>query len=211
MKRIDSGALEPAVRALGLTGAGAAITELEDGRVEQSLEMGQIARRGGTFASTGGIFQGRLQNDHQGADTLFTSVAPYAIAAGVVAPYPSPMPPGFDIWLLDAAVRQTGGAGTIAAVLLVQELVQGFSIDNLGAGAGGILSSPVAFWDTIVSVTTTFATQVNGGPLAMPGIRLARSAQTLLTFRSTSSAAAAFDCVVRLGVFPAPLGQDGIV
>jgi len=212
LKEVDSDALGVVSRALGLSGIGAPLTEFLDGSVHQTLDVTSLARRGRTQAGTGGIYRGVLTNIHSAANTVVSSINPYAVGTtAVIAPYPDPMPAGFDVWLLGAALRQTSGTGTLAGVLSVsQPSAQGWGITSAGAAQVVNLETPVAFWDALSTVFIEFGILNELGVYKKLGMRLASHADTALIFRSTSSAAANFEVQVITGVFPVALGQDGI-
>lgn len=212
-KIVDSDALAFVTRALGLTGAGAATTELIDGTVDQVLDIVPLVRRGRTFASTQGIFTGILQNVHTDAESLLTSVDPYEFGAtGLVAPWPSPVPPQFDIWLLGAVVRRESGSGTFTGILETHIAVQGWGIDDSGVAVVSTLGFPIVRWDAVVTETIVFGVTAGGElPYAPIGMRLPRSGESTLAFRSTSSLTSTYSCQVVLGLFPVSLGQDGMV
>lgn len=217
MKTIDSDALVDLTKALGLTGRGAAITELVDGTVEQTLSVNEIVRRGRTFGLTQGIFTAALQNVHTDSETLVTRVEPYdGPAAGVIAPWVTPIPRGFDIWLLGAVVFRVSGTLAIEGVLALQTFVQGWGIDDSGVAVATTRDQPLAYWDAIETGVGGFAMGIlNGtnGTYAKIGLRLPRSelGNTNISFHSTSAATATFLCQVTLGLFPTALGQDGLV
>ncbi len=215
MKRIDSDALGILTKSLGLTGAGSPITELADGVVDQMLSIAPIVRRSRTQAQTQGIYTGVFSNVHVASDERVSTFLPYTPAAGVsIAPYPSPVPAQFDIWLLGATVRRTAGSGTVTAALFVlyEGVQQGFGVDSAGAAVVAASQMPVAFWDTFRG-TGSVTIAVTSGGLNIPpiGLRLPRQPATQLLFRSSSSAALTLSCDVILGVFPVALGQDGLV
>jgi len=215
MKRVDSQALVFANRALGISGTGpSGPTEFVDGTLDQVIDVASIVRRGRTFAGTSGVFTGLLQTVHAGAGTLGTAVNIYNVATGGIAPFPSPIPASFDVWLLSATTRFRSGTGTFEGVLEIDYPAssQGFGVDDSGVAVVGVNASVVAWWDAINLVNTTFGV-LNGarGPYAHLGIRLPHHPDTRLVFRSIASALATFDCQVILGVFPVALGQDGIV
>jgi len=212
MKKINSAALESMNKALGLSGTGSPVTELTDAIVDQVIEVGPIVRRSLTQAQTGGIYSAQIRNIHTAAESLTGSVTPYLGGTSAKAPYPSPMPAAFDVWLLGAAVTQVSGTGTLSAALSVQYPTSVMGLTN----KGGALTTTVmntAHWDTVVVENTTFG--VSTGELGVPfrkiGLRLPRATGTLIIFGSTSSAAATFDCFMTLGVFPTALGQDVLV
>lgn len=210
MKKIESQALDVLKRAIGLSGPDSPVTELTDGVVDQALEVGPIIRRSRTQARTEGIYTGLMRNIHVAADSRTSALNPFNPAAQAIAPYPAPMPVGFDVWVLNAAVTQLSGSGTISAALNIECPARIMGISSIGAPVVSVQN--IAFWDTIVVESTTFALKA---PAAQPseriGVRLPRDPGTRLFFASTSSAAATFDCFVTLGVFPIALGQDVLV
>ncbi|MEE8139192.1 MAG: hypothetical protein V3T81_10050 [Thermoanaerobaculia bacterium] len=217
MKTVDSQALGIVNRALGLTGAGAPLTEFLDGQVEQTLDIANLVRRGRALVGTNGFFYGVMENAHPSANTLTSTFAPFAPTLGDIPPYPSRMPPGFDIWILSATVDQPSGTGTFTGALLMamRSPNQAWGIDdNAAAVAAADETVPLAFWDSVATQNRTFGVQESGDPVARIGIRLprpSRGEETGLTFSSTSSALATFRCVIKLGVFPIGLGQDLLI
>ena len=213
-KRVDSDALGILNKSLGLTGAGSPVTELQDGVVDQVLEVGPIVRRGRTQEPSSGIYTAVMQNVHSAATTITTQVDPYAVGVGVIPPYPDPLPPQFDLWLLSATVRRQSGAATVQASLHIQygTRQQGWGVDDSGVAVAVSAPVPIAYWDALVSTQTTFAL-LNGanGPYAHRGIRIPRAPNLTLEFTTVSSATGTFNGELVLGVFPVALGQDGIV
>jgi len=211
MKSVDSQALGIVNRALGLTGAGAPLTEFLDGTVDQTLDIGQLVRRGRTQVGSDGIYFGLLTNVHSGAGTLSSFTNPYDVPTGAIAPYPVPMPPGFDIWLLSANVRQESGTGTLTAALSYDFpiLAQGWGVDDSGVAVARADPFVLAFWDSVITETDEFGITEQGNPWVPIGLRLRRNSSLL--FSSTASALATFDCQMIIGVFPVSLGQDILV
>lgn len=214
-KKIDSDALGVLNKSLGLSGAGSPMTELTDGIVDQVLSINEVARRGRTQAATQGIYTGLFENVHSAADTERSSVNIYDIGLGVIAPWPDPMPVQFDIWLLSATCSRLSGTGTVNASLgiIYGAAQQGWGRTDTGVGVVASPEHVVALWDSVIVVETfTFLRLEDvGGLSAQPGIRLPRSPDTVLTFASASSAISTYRCQLVLGVFPASLGQDGLV
>lgn len=215
MKTIDSQALWTINRALGITGVGAQRTELMDGHVDQVLSVGRIVCRGRTQAGTEGIYTVSLQMVHTVADTLVVAFNPYAVGAtGRIAPYPDPMPPGFDIWLLYVTGIQEAGSSVVNVALriLYPAAQQGFGLDDSGAAVVIDADMPVARFDSVISTSTPNYLITEGGePIVYPKIRLPRSAGIQLQAASVSSAATEHTLHLVLGVFPTALGQDGVV
>ena len=216
MKKIDSDALGVLNKSLGLSGAGSPVTELTDGIVDQSIDIVPAVRRGRTLAGSGGIFTATLRNIHPGLGSVLSQALPYEVVPAIARPpYPTPMPAQFDIWLLSATVRQTGGAATLSgALFILYPTAQiGWGVDSLGVAvvADGLM--PVASWDVIKGTgTISIGSNVGGSQTYQKiGTRLPRSPNLQLIFHSTASAITVFHCDMILGVFPVALGQDGIV
>jgi len=217
MKRIDSQALGILTKSLGLSGSGAQLTELTDGIVDQALSVNELIRRGRTLAGSEGIFTAIMRNVHTASEVLSTTVPPYVVPAGnTVAPWPSPIPRGFDVWLLSATVRQATGAGTLAAVLYLDYSIaqQGWGVTDSGGGITSAERIPLAFWDALATVSNEFGVLNQLGTNAKIGIRIPRPmdlGDTNIVFVSSSSLTATFDCQLVLGLFPTGLGQDGLL
>ncbi len=216
MKTVDSQALGIVTRALGMTGAGAPLTEFLDGELLQTLDVGQLVRRGRTLAGSSGIFMGAMRNNHAGADSQSSVISPYNVPTGAIAPYPAVMPRGFDIWLLAAQAEQISGTGTFSGALFVtMRGQQGFGIDQAGAAVVRDSVMLLAFWDSVVTEAREFGLLGGQFPFQAINLRLPRSTAaapgTELTWATTSSAAAVFDVQLVLGVFPISLGQDATV
>jgi len=220
-KQIDSGALDVVDSALGIGGAGsAAITELDDGVVDQVLSVNELIRRGLAPPATQGIFRGVMRNTHSGAGGEFSTWTPYnPVLATILAPYPRPVPPGFDIWLLRACVVVTTVLGTVDAVLLIQNVRQGFGITQTGAFQLSNQRLPLAYWDTIVDQDVTAKFLVTGtensDPWKQINQRLPRLGETgsvvQILFATESTATSAYECNLIFGMFPVGMGQDAVV
>ncbi len=220
-KVIDSQALSVLQKALGLTGVGAQLTELMDSTVEQVLDITPVVRRGRTLAASQGIFRGVLRLTHTDAEDQQATWTPYTeVATNVVAPYITPVPEQFDIWLLSASLRRNSGTGTISAGLELTNTRQGFGIDDGGAFFANNSTMPLAYWDTLV-VTATQTFGVTGGaehrePWKKIMLRIPREANAAgqnvgIRFGNTSSATSVYHCVILFGIFPVSLGQDALL
>ena len=215
-KKIDSQALGALNKALGIAGAGAGETELLDGVVDQVLDVSTIIRRGRTLAGTEGIFRVVLRNQHLDIQTLATSWQPYESATiGLVAPFPSPMPAGLDVWLLGATIARAAGAGDLDDCNLALTNVQlGFAQNDLGAAITPTTVYTLAFWNSLNTTGgTPFALTQTRLPYKTLNIRIPRKgaiASPFLVFESTSLSTIHVDCILLIGVFPSGLGQDVI-
>lgn len=212
MKTINSDALDLIARALGLSGVGAPLTEFLDGQLEQVLDVTTLVRRGRTQAGTGGIYTGVLENNHGAANTQISGIEPYTTAVGAIAPYPSPMPAGFDVWIIGATVRRVSGTGTVVAIMALDTIApqQGWGIDEAGAAVVADDPLPLGHWNTIVASTDTYVATPDGELWVPIGLRVPRPPQsdTSLNFSTTASAISVYRASVLLGVFPIGLGQD---
>jgi len=214
-KPINSDALGVVNRVLGITGPGAPETDLFDAELFQTLDVNDAVRRGRTQGATQGMYHAVMRNIHGAGSTIVNTVTPYDLAVGAIAPFPSPIPNLFDLWLLAASVRRVSGTGTIGAALFMSyaDRAQGFGIDDSGVAVVESQNHPIAFWDAVAAVSTAFLLQ-NGdrGPWARIGLRLPRDlAGTEIIFQTVTSALATYDLQLALGLFPTALGQDGLV
>ena len=214
MKRVDSDALGVVNDALGLTGAGSAVTELSDGIVDQALNVVPIVRRGRTLAKSQGIFTGVFRNVHSGGGALSSQINPYDVGFDAeLPPYPVPIPRQFDIWLLSATGRRVTGTGTVTASIIIRysAVQQGWGISDTNTPVALLSEVPVALWSILFGDgTTTWLRDSNVSPNAPEfAIRLPRDRNLTLIFQSNVSAAATLVADLVLGVFPVSLGQDG--
>jgi len=212
MKQIDSDALGILTKALGLSGAGAPITELFDGDVYQTLDIGPLVRRGRTQAGVQGFYYALIRNVHTDAETISTNSTPYVFnPAGVRAPWPSPIPEQFDLWIISAATRIVSGGGTLTASvqMRIPQVNQAFGIDDSGVAVVGTAYTALAYWDALVTQPNTFSLTPGGDATVKIGVRLPPGSE--VRFSSTSSLTSTWDCILVLGLFPVALGQDILV
>lgn len=196
-------------RALGLTGAGAPITEMQDGHLEQVIDVAPIVRRGRTITVTGGIFTGILQNVHGAANTVTSQETPFDIAVGRISPFPTPLPRGFDLWLLAASVRRVSGTGAVSGLLSMDPLgaSQAFGINSAGVAVVAQSRFFLVAWEQLQSMPSDdVGLDFTGQSYVKIGTRLLRGCNLLFT--TTSAAATTLRCELLLGLFPIALGQD---
>jgi len=216
VKEIDSQALGPLNKILGLAGAGAPLTELVDGEVLQSIDVGPVVRRGGTLAGTEGVFRIVLRTVHTAGEVRAVSWQPYQPGTtGIIAPYPHPVPDGFDFWLLTAHTSRVSGSGNLTrAALRITNIQQGFGIDSNGAAVVSTEVLTIAFWDALLGGTLGNSFGVNNlddNPMKHIGLRIPRKgavASPFVTFSCESSATVTIDCMMVCALLPSALGQD---
>ena len=210
MKPFDSQALGVLNKVLGVTGQSALTrTELADETLFQTIDVAEVARRGGTLADTLGIFTGILETVHTDAETLSVVVDPFSFGAGTIAPFPDPIPTKFDLWLISAAVTQISGSGTLVAVLRLNfpAPAQAFGVNDSGVAVVAGATYAIALWDSVLAApSATIGLQESGEPVAKINMRLPRNCN--LVFASTSSLTSSFRCQLVFGLFPITLGQD---
>ena len=217
-QQIESQALAATRKSLGLGGGGEQQQFLNDGSVEQVLSIGDIVRRSRTLANTAGIHFGVLENVHGAANSKTSGLNPYDPGDSAVAPYPSTVPDNLEIWLLHATVVRTAQNGGLTFGMLTLGLPgsnQAWGQDSVGdpvaIPAGAEL--PIAAWDNISVSGTAIAFNTGGHlPGADRAFRIPRGLGPLpvLTFLTTSSASATFQCRMLIGLFPIAFGQDGV-
>jgi len=213
MKHLEGNVLDFLSASLGQGRGGALSTELDDGNLQLIFESNAIARRSRAPGARGGIFYGILRNVHTDAETLQTTVNPFTVKTGAIEPYPSLSDTDFDsdlfdMWVIQAAVRQISGGGDMTAALFATypSRTQGWGVDDSGVAVVNSLQMGLAFWDNVVTQSAVMGLQGAAFPLASPQFRL--PAESSLAFSSTSTLTSTYDCQVLLGIFPIALGQD---
>lgn len=171
-----------------------------------------IARRSLSSQPTGGWFQGVLENVHSSADDELSSIDPYLAAADAVPPYPTAISNDFDVWILSIALRRSSGSGGLTGALISINpgpFQQCWGRDDSGAPVVATPPINLAFFDSInedTAVSTDPGVTVAGDTIVHANMRIARG--TTILFNSTSAAAAEFQALFIIGLFPAGLGQD---
>ena len=212
-KPIESDALDRLYRILGLSGGtGVAGTLLDDGNVSLVLNINEIIRRSRTPAATTGWFVGILNTIHAGAGRIATSINPYTTANNV-EPYSSPVPRGFDVWVMGASLIRLSGAGDLDGAMLQLDPTpsqQGWGQDNTGAAVVQTLAIPIARWgplDTSIASELAIAFNPEGGECMIKVMtRVPRGAT--LRLATDATALATFQAQLICGLFPEGLGQD---
>jgi len=211
---VISNNLLAAVQALigGATGSG--ITVLEDDSVTQTLPIvPEIARRSLAIGNIGGWVLAVLENVHSGADFEQSSINLYNPAAAAIRPpYPGPVPLNTDVWMLGCSLIRNSGAGGLTGGLLglnPPTLSQGLGIDDAGVA---LITTPIMTLAHFVGVDETLSSgnafgETDQGLTYVPiNLRIPRGGT--LVFSSEAAAAAEFQLLVVLGLFPAGMGQD---
>ena len=218
-KKVNSQALGLISRSLQMSGAPSPDTEFQDGTLDQVLDVGALVRRGNVLGDSGGIFRVVMRNLHaSGASNEASSWAPYATpVADLVAPWPSPMPQHFDLWLLNAMTRRHSGTGDALTSISIQNVRQGVGVDSDGDPVTSNPQVVLAAWNTTVAQSNIFQTEetTGGRTLQKIGFRIPRvneaATNVEIFFGSQSTATSNWEVHMFIGMFPVGLGQDGIV
>ncbi len=213
-QEFDGPALSPLNRAYGLSGINAEQqTFLDDGNVQQVLDIGGIARRGRPGFSRN-IFYGIMLNSHVGAGALLSFIDPYN-AVNPANGYPAVIDPDeFDIYLLGMNSRAVvGGSVTWGMAGFDRQSVLVGLTDTAAGGAASTADQDIILgaWTDYTTITNTgtgieFALDVSGRSWLTFKERW--PADTPLTFRSLVTGATDVFCEVKFGIAPAALGQD---
>jgi len=204
---VDSSALEPVNRQLGLYGGLAPGTQIEDGDLKQVFDVGSAVRRGRADVATGGWFYGVLEMIHAGAGTIDASIDVYSPGAGQVGSYPLDVPRDFDVWIESYSIIQDSGAAAMtygAARISPAARAQGWGIDNLGAVEVTGTIFGLGLFDSLDS--EGFGLTEQGEQLVKLGVRVPRG--STLSARTIADGVTTLHAVFMLGLFPIGMGSD---
>jgi len=210
VKSVNSSALELLRKAYGLAGVGSGETELDDGRLDQVVDVNPIARRSMSDAGTTGMYSGLcLMTMPAGASSSAAYLSAYNVGTSNFQPWTTPVIDRLDIWLIGvgcARVSGTVGNFTTASVSLYTPSDHlGFAINNsansIAAQATNIC---LAQWDTLGA--DSVALQEDGTSWQPVGKRLRRGEH--FVFRCTATNAVVVELTVQLALQPVALGQD---
>jgi len=172
-----------------------------------------IARRSQQIGPLGGWFQGVLENVHSGADGEASNMDPYNPGASAVGAYPPVIPDGYDVWLMAVGGERSSGSGGLTGALMSMNpapAAQGWGQDDQAAP---VIATPrfyVARFDALSETVTVVANDPMiteaGETFVHVGLRIPRGG--FIGFHSESAAAAEFQAIFIMGLFPAGLGQD---
>jgi len=217
--RVDSGALSGLNRALNLSGNPDSDTELLDGVLNQTIDIGPIARRGIAAAE---VYQAVIQVIHTATGDLATTVNPWVASLGVVAAnhqvWPNPVPLGLEVWVIDAvcSTNDVTDFNTVELAVLTIGLHTGIHVIN----TAGVITSPLptaniqmsyGVWDGTIATSATLSRCVQaltGSPVITVRKRLRRNDQLVINSNADTAGTVTNTVTVTLGLFPRALGQD---
>jgi len=214
-REIDSAALTTLNRLLGIAGVGSAQTTLEDGVLQQVIDVSSVVRRSRTPGTSTGYFLCPMLNDHAGADDEESQINPYTpgVLVNPAGGYPPVVRDGFDVWIVGATASRSAGAGDLTGGVVEiehQSTDIGWGVTDTGA----ILTSstPTCFTafavlNTLAAGATPFAAEIGTGLLhSRAAIRVRRG--QVIHWQTTSGGAMEALLILDIGLFPASLGQD---
>jgi len=230
-RTMNSQALVLLDRMLGLSGPGGEqYTTLDDGNVQQVLEISEVARRSLTPAGSGGVFtmRSRVQSTSN-TGLLRNRIDPYNFTSQItgglttrVNGYPTPVPRGFDVWLIGASAWSATPVDRLDWIQLDLTMPSSMcalnqtTVDNGTPiqAANDIAFNPLVRWDTVlpndfvpgVTGVQVWATE-NGTTYIPLGMRLRRGT-FIDTLCEVGAANISGFTTLTIGLFPEGLGQD---
>jgi len=188
------------------------VTELDTENAQQTIPLvPEILRRSDNILGliSGGWFEGVMENVHSGADDEVCSLNPYIPGAAAGPGFPSPVPDGWDIWILGASLLAHSGAGSAVIILDINTGARGLGIDDQGAAVTATPLIILQRWTSIVADVgglTGYGIDAQGKAWQPIGVRVPRGAD--MELRGTSDAAVSYRAAIIMGIFPEGMGQD---
>ena len=227
-RTMNSEALVLLDRILGLSGPGGEqYTTLDDGNVQQVIEISDIARRSLTPAGTAGIFNVVIQNNDTSGTLINQTMDLYdlrntmTLTASTHA-YPVPVPRGFDVWLIQASAW-TGWDLTKIDLLQLNlaspsshnAITANQTLNGAPIQSGPALGrQPLVRWDggeaigTITGATDVYPLYTLEGLVSKRlNLRIRRGTE-LMVASVCSASQVEMNVEIIVGVFPEGLGQD---
>ena len=210
MKSVNSSALELLRKAYGLAGVGSGETELDDGRLDQIIDVNPIARRSMADAGTTGMYTGLcVITMGAGASSSSAWQNPYNPGTSALPPYVDPIVERLDIWCIGVGCALTSGTAANFSEAAIGIYTPpdhcGWAINKTAqviSPAGSKIY--LARWNDLT--TSGVGLQSNGQSWQAVGKRMRRG-ETFM-FDCTATNAVVVELTVQLAVQPVALGQD---
>lgn len=215
MKQVDSVALGLVDKALGLAGTGSQVTDLEDGIVNQVLEISVLAARARSQLGPEGAKICILETVHGAANNQVAAVDPYFIGStpGSIFNWPVPVPLGLDVWLhAISGLEVTGGSNFSSGYVGIvgdQAGDGGWGTNQAGAAVTAVpMRIPIIAWGDIGEFgNIQFMENILNGELSiLPGIRIPRG--MTVEFRTTSANVMTMQALLLMSLVPVGLAQS---
>jgi len=181
---ISSGALSLVQKALSLAGAKQGVVSLQDGDVQQVLDINQLVAAAVPATRDRGLFGIRFSQGHGGAGTLTDLVNPFA-ATTFLNGLTDAQLNAFDLWMLGASCTTSVSTGVTAAMLT---LTTANPFQAVTDATTSLPSFPLATWDEQFDFDTTDLMSGPDGTFVKLGLRIPRSTSGI---RATSVATGA--------------------
>jgi len=211
MLKVDSPALAGLLKVLGIPGRGEETTFFDDGNLQQAVDVAFHIRRSRTIVQSEGIFTAGLVNTHVGGDAVSLNVDPYAFTA-VTAGFPTPVPEGFDVWVLNLFATAT--AATLIDVAIPAWLALVHPSRKTAFGTVAARSQILRMYDAQITTSGGLRHLIEQGSAqcAAPFTpqRVPRGSTLTWFTNATAATAGNLICAVTLGLFPAGMGQDAV-
>jgi len=213
MREVDSSALRLVAQALGIGNPHTVVGEVlfDDGVLQQVLNVMPLVRRAGTLAPTTGIYASDFDQAHVAAGALLTTFDPYA-PASPGAGWPSPVPLGFDAWLLSVQLAAVVGDHSTTNASRATILIPGTHRAFGDAAPTNYSCEYSAHLGEIIvggAGTSCYIGIVGSGLVTQRrAVRIPRGATIQLQSISAAVGAATMTWQLFWGLFPSALGQD---
>lgn len=206
---VDSQALQSVSKTLRLSTPGSQETLFIDERLEQTIDVTPMVRRGLTLAGSEGVYSANIRNTHSGAQgNVVTVVNPWALGGAANPPFPPAIPTDQDLWITGFMAEIVSGTGEFESAffdMFVPAVNQAFGTTSSNIVLAGYAAELALADTTFLIVHTNSAQMMYTGP----GIRVPRNATLRWHTRNNGANAPVFQLDLLLGLFPSGLGQDG--
>jgi len=197
------------------------VTEVDLDNVQQVINVvPEVLRRSDNVIGNnqGGWFQGTMQNVHSGADAELSTYVPYKMTVaggttvvGAAPGFPAPIPEGWDVWLIGCSLERTAGAGSVVALLSLNDNPLGWGIDDSGAAVTGSPLISLVRFTSIVNDVGGYGYGIGADGMAFQRVGIRLPPKIDFEFRTNSTAAATVQLSIVMGLFPEGMGQDILV
>lgn len=225
-RTMNSQALALLDRILGLSGPGGEqYTTLDDGNVQQTIDIQAIARRSLSVGDGGGIYTYELENVHTAAGQAGNQVDPYNFGNNLTVSFntnawPVPVPRGLDVWLIGTTMATNNDANLDwgQVMLILPAINTALVSKTTDGGAESQIARDQTYLnvcrydvlkagDFIPGAVNRYAWETTQGQMYVPlGMRLTRG--TTIDYVTLASGGTTAYLTLIMGIFPEGLGQD---
>lgn len=207
---VDSQALQAVSRTLQLSTPGAQETLFVDERLEQTIDVTPMVRRGLTLAGSEGVYSANIRNTHLGSEgNIVTVVNPWALGLTANPPFPGTIPLNQDLWIIGFDGITVSGDGAFDSAffdIFVPGVSQAFGTATSNIVLAGFGNELELAGEFFLGVHSNSAQHM----FSQRGIRVPRNSTFRWHTRNVGSTSPVYQINLLLGLFPAGLGQDGM-